>query len=108
MNMHLLTNKKTQINAQTVISNDEFSDFQRLKAFAIALGLNAKPLTKGQLIRLRRAQEGLTIAQLAKKARLDRGHLAKIEEDATSVQDSTIDKLEKVFGKEFSSLLKIL
>lgn len=106
--MDLLTNKKTQINAQTVISNDDFSDFQRLKMFANALGLNTQPLTKGRVIRLRRTLENLTISDLAKKARLDRGNLAKIEEGTSSVQENTITKLEKVFGKEFAQLLRAI
>lgn len=106
--MELLTNKKTQITSQMVISNDDFSDFQRLKMFAIALGLNTQLLTKGRAIKLRRTLDGLTITQLSKKARLDRGHLAKIEDDTSIVQENTISKLEKVFGKEFASLLRIL
>jgi DNA-binding XRE family transcriptional regulator len=93
----------TTVTPQMVITETEFNELNRLKALLTALNItNADDLSIGQIIRTRRAIEGLTAKELAEKAGVDRGHLTKVENDEIEIRHATIRKLDTVFGPAFS------
>lgn len=99
---------KTPIDAQMVISKDDFNEFEQLKLLSKALGIGEPhKLTKGRLIRLKRAWEGLSMSDLSQKG-FDRGHLKKIENDAVELNSVTAQKITKEFGTDFTDFLSTL
>lgn len=96
----------TQIYPTITLTESEYVELNNIKVLLAALGIkNIDTISIGQIIRIRRALEGLTTTELAEKTGLDRGHLAKVENDKTEIRESTITKIELVFGATFSQVL---
>ncbi len=62
--------------------------------------------TLAKNIKYHRAKLGLTQEELAKKAGVNRAHLANIEREALNPSVKTIDKLAKALGVPASALLQ--
>lgn len=104
--MNLPQNRNIDINATISISIDDYNEFHNLKLLSKVLGIDVKNLSKGHLIKLKRSIADMTLTDLSEEAGMDRGHLRKIESNLTTVQESTIIKLEGAFGTDFCEYLR--